>query len=161
MLKPREDFWNVDDTFMSVAIIISLRSKDPNTQVGACLVDKDNRIIGTGYNGFPRGIEDTDERLNDREQKYPRIVHAEANALLSALYSGVSVRNATIYVYGLPVCPDCTKLLIQAGIKRVVISPDPYVYTTKWTEKWDNISKQMIEEVGDISVTYRNSDKLD
>jgi dCMP deaminase len=80
---------------------------------------------------------------------------------MHALHSGVSVKGATIYVYGLPVCPECTKSIIQAGIKRVVMSPDPYVYITPWTEKWDKVSKQMIVEVGDIGITYTNSDKLD
>ena len=83
------------------------------------------------------------------------------NALMAALHSGVSVKDATIYVYGLPVCPECTKSIISAGIKRIVISPDPYVYITPWTEKWKNVSYQMIQEVGDINVTYANSDRLD
>lgn len=150
-----------DNRFMKLAREISTWSKDPSSKIGAVIVNDDRQILATGYNGFPRGIEDTDQRLNDREQKYPRIVHAEMNALMHALHSGVSVKGATIYVYGLPVCPECTKSIIQAGIKRVVMSPDPYVYITPWTEKWENISKQMINEVGDIGITYTNSDKLD
>jgi dCMP deaminase len=150
-----------DTRFMRIAREISTWSRDPSSKIGAVIVNDDRRILATGYNGFPRGIADTEERLNDREQKYPRIVHAEMNALLGALYSGVSVKGATLYVYGLPVCPDCTKAVIQAGIKRIVVSPDPYVYTTPWTEKWENFSLQMIKEVGDIGVTYANSDKLD
>jgi dCMP deaminase len=150
-----------DNRFMKIAREISTWSKDPSSKIGAVIVNDDRRILATGYNGFPKGIEDTDERLNDREQKYPRIVHAEMNALMAALHSGVSVKDATIYVYGLPICPECTKSIIQAGIKRVVISPDPYVYVTNWTEKWENISKEMLKEVGDIGITYTNSDKLD
>jgi dCMP deaminase len=150
-----------DNRFMKIAREISTWSKDPSSKIGAVIVNDDRRILATGYNGFPKGIEDTDERLNDREQKYPRIVHAEMNALMAALHSGVSVKDATIYVYGLPICPECTKSIIQAGIKRVVISPDPYVYVTSWTEKWENISKEMLKEVGDIGITYTNSDKLD
>lgn len=150
-----------DTRFMKLAREISTWSKDPSSKIGAVIVNDDRRILATGYNGFPKGIEDTEERLNDREQKYPRIVHAEMNALMNALYSGVSVKGATIYVYGLPVCPECTKSIISAGIKRVVISPDPYVHITGWTEKWNNISLQMITEVGDIGITYTNSDKLD
>jgi dCMP deaminase len=146
---------------MKLAREISTWSKDPSSKIGAVIVNDDRRILATGYNGFPKGIEDTDERLNDREQKYPRIVHAEMNALMAALHSGVSVKDATIYVYGLPVCPECTKSIISAGIKRIVISPDPYVYITPWTEKWKNISYEMIQEVGDINVTYANSDRLD
>lgn len=150
-----------DTRFMKLAREISTWSKDPSSKIGAVIVNDDRRILSTGYNGFPKGIEDTEERLNDREQKYPRIVHAEMNALMAALHSGVSVKDATIYVYGLPVCPECTKSIISAGIKRIVISPDPYVYITPWTEKWKNVSYQMIQEVGDINVTYANSDKLD
>lgn len=150
-----------DNRFMKIAREISTWSKDPSSKIGAVIVNNDRRILATGYNGFPKGIEDTDERLHDREQKYPRIVHAEMNALMAALHSGVSVKDATIYVYGLPVCPECTKSIIQAGIKRVVISPDPYVYVTSWTEKWENISKEILKEVGDIGITYTNSDKLD
>ncbi len=150
-----------DIRFMKLAREIASWSKDPSSQIGAVIVDNERRILSTGYNGFPKGIEDTEERLNDREQKYPLIVHAEMNSLLGALYSGVSVKHATIYVWGLPVCPDCTKAIIQAGIKRIVVSPDPYVYVTKWTGKWEDISKPMLEEVGTISVSYLNSDKLD
>ena len=150
-----------DTRFMKLAREISTWSKDPSSKIGAVIVNDDRRILATGYNGFPKGIYDTEERLNDREQKYPRIVHAEMNALMNALYNGVSVKNATIYVYGLPVCPECTKSIISAGIKRIVISPDPYVYITPWTEKWKNVSYEMIKEVGDIGVTYANSDMLD
>ena len=150
-----------DTRFMKLAREISTWSKDPSSKIGAVIVNDDRRILATGYNGFPKGIEDTEERLNDREQKYPLIVHAEMNALMNALYSGTSVKGATIYVYGLPVCPECTKSIISAGIKRIVISPDPYVYITPWTEKWKNVSYKMIQEVGDIGITYANSDKLD
>jgi dCMP deaminase len=150
-----------DTRFMKIAREISTWSKDPSRKVGAVIVNNEKRILATGYNGFPKGIADDEKRLNDREQKLPRIVHAEMNALMNSLYSGVSVKDATIYVYGLPVCPDCTKSIIQAGIKRVVISPDPYVYVTKWTEKWEKTSKEMIKEVGNIGITYTNSDKLD
>jgi dCMP deaminase len=147
--------------FMRLAREISTWSKDPSSQIGAVIVNEDRHILATGYNGFPKGIADTEDRLNNREEKYPRIVHAETNCLMNALYSGVSVRGATIYVYGLPVCPECAKLIIQSGIKRVVVSPDPYTHTTPWTEKWDLLSKPMFEEVGDISISYANSEKLD
>jgi dCMP deaminase len=149
-----------DKRFMKLAREISTWSKDPSSQIGAVIVNEDRHILATGYNGFPKGIADTEERLNNREEKYPRIVHAETNCLMNALYSGVSVRDATMYVYGLPVCPECAKLIIQSGIKRVVVSPDPYVFITNWTEKWNNLSKPMFDEVG-VSITYTNSEKLD
>jgi dCMP deaminase len=144
-----------DARFMKLARDISGWSKDPSSKIGAVIVDDERRILSTGYNGFPRGVEDTEERLNDREQKYPRIVHAEANALLSALYNGVSVKGATLYVWGLPVCSECTKLVIQSGIKRIVITYPEYA-PEKWQTQWNEISKPMIKETGVISITYLN-----
>ena len=149
-----------DIRFMRLAKEVSTWSKDPSSKIGAVIVNDRRRILATGYNGFPEGIEDTEERLNNREEKYPRIIHAEMNALLNALKNGVSVEGATLYVYGLPVCPDCTKSVIQSGIKRIVMSPDPYVVITPWTEKWKNSSLIMINEVGDIRITYTNHEKL-
>lgn len=147
-----------DYRFMRLAREISTWSKDPSSKIGAVIVNDDRRILATGYNGFPRGIADTEDRLNDREQKYPRIVHGEMNALMNALYSGVSVKDATIYVWGLPVCSECTKSVIQAGIKRVAImhideAPE------KWKDQWINMSRPMYEEAG-VSVTYMNLNKL-
>lgn len=150
-----------DIRFMRLAREIASWSKDPSSKLGAVIVNDERKILATGYNGFPKGIEDTEERLNNRELKYPMIVHAETNALMNALNSGVSVKGGTIYIYGLPPCSDCTKLLIQAGITHIAMSPDPFVYVTKWTDVWESTSNKMIKEVGTISVTYMNSDKLD
>lgn len=144
-----------DNRFMKLAREISTWSKDPSSKIGAVIVDDDRRILATGYNGFPRGVEDTEERLNDKEQKYARVVHAEANALLSALYSGVSVKGATLYVWGLPVCGDCTKLVIQSGIQRVVVTYPEYA-KEKWQKIWNEVSKPMLIETGMISITYIN-----
>jgi dCMP deaminase len=145
-----------DKRFMKLAREISTWSKDPSSKIAAVIVNDERRILSTGYNGFPRGIADTKERLNDREQKYPRIVHAEMNALLSALYNGVSVKDATIYVWGLPVCSECTKSIIQSGIKRVVIT---YIDDApeKWQMQWKEMSKPMYDEAG-VSVSYLNKD---
>ena len=132
---------------MRLAEQISTWSKDPSTKVGAIIVNEERRILATGYNGFPRGIEDTEERLNNREEKYPRIIHAELNALMNALYNGVSVKDSTLYVYGLPVCSECTKSVIQAGIKRVVI-PSMKGVPEKWADSWNNVSAPMYEEAG-------------
>lgn len=149
-----------DTRFMRLAREVSTWSKDPSSKIGAVIVNDRRRILATGYNGFPEGIDDSEERLNNREEKYPRIIHAEMNVLLNALKNGVSVEGATLYVYGLPVCPDCTKSIIQAGIRRIVMSPDPYVVITPWTEKWDKLSKVMFSEVGNIGITYANHEKL-
>jgi dCMP deaminase len=152
MLDERWKKWDL--RFMRVAREISTWSRDPSTKIGAVIVNDERRILATGYNGFPRGIEDTEERLNDREQKYPLIVHGEMNALLGALYSGVSVKDATLYVWGLPVCAECTKNVIQSGIKRVVITYPEHA-PEKWQTQWNNMSKPMYEEAG-VSITYIN-----
>ena len=145
-----------DARFMRLAKEISTWSKDPSSKIGAVIVNDDRRILSTGYNGFPRGIEDTEERLNNKEEKYPRIVHGELNALLGALYNGVSVKDATLYVYGLPVCADCTKSVIQSGISRVVINMSA-LDNEKWRKQWNEISKPMFQEAG-VSISYLNTD---
>jgi dCMP deaminase len=147
-----------DIRFMKIAREISTWSKDPNSRVGAVIVNDERRILSTGYNGFPRGIADTEERLNDRQQKYPRIVHGEMNALMNALYNGVSVRDSTLYVWRLPICADCTKSVIQSGIKRVVIDY-PETAPEKWQKQWYEISAPMYKEAG-VSTTYLNVDRL-
>jgi dCMP deaminase len=147
-----DEKWDI--RFMRIAKEIATWSKDPSSQIGAVIVNDDRRILSTGYNGFPRGIADTEERLNDKDQKYPRIVHAELNALLGCLYNGVSVKDATLYVYGLPVCSDCTKSVIQSGIKRVVINTRA-LDNERWYKVWQEMSEPMFKEA-QISITYLN-----
>jgi dCMP deaminase len=136
-----------DNRFMEMAQVISTWSKDPSSQIGAVVVNDERRILATGYNGFPKGIADTEERLNNKEEKYSRIIHAEMNALMNALYSGVSLKDSTLYVYGLPVCSSCAKCVIQAGVKRVVI---PTIKTNKanWQAVWEQESAPMFAESG-------------
>lgn len=144
MMHPQTK-WDI--RFMRLAQQISTWSKDPSSQIGAVIVNDEKRILATGYNGFPRGIEDSPERLNDREEKYPRIIHAEMNALMNALYSGVSVKGATLYVWGLPICSDCTKCVIQSGIQRIVmIQPD--LAPEKWKDQYWKMSYPMYMEAG-------------
>ena len=147
-----------DIRFMRLAREISTWSKDPSSQIGAVIVNDERRILATGYNGFPRGIADTEDRLNDREQKYPLIVHAETNSLMNALYSGVSVKNATIYVYGLPICSECAKYVIQSGIKRVVIT-EPQYAPERWQKQWFEMSLPRFNEVR-VEVSYINAEML-
>lgn len=109
-----------DYRFLELAKHISTWSKDPSTQVGAVAV-RDRRILATGYNGFPRGIEDSPERLADRQQKLLRTVHAEANVVAQASLHGVSLEGASIYIWPFLPCSSCCTLLIQAGIQRVVV----------------------------------------
>lgn len=102
--------------FLALAAFFSTWSKDPSTKVGACIVDDQRRVLGLGFNGFPRGVNDDEARYLDREVKYRMVVHAEANAILNATKS---VEGATLYVT-FPSCCDCAKLIIQSGIKRVI-----------------------------------------
>lgn len=112
---------------MGVAVLSSLRSKDPNTQVGACIVSPEKKIVGVGYNGFPTGLSD-DELPWERDgewldTKYPYVCHAELNAILNSSLS--SLKGATLYVALFP-CNECAKAIIQAGIKRIVYLSDKY-----------------------------------
>lgn len=116
-----------DEYFMGVAALSSKRSKDPNTQVGACVVNTDKRIIGIGYNGFPMGCSDQifpwgKQDPNYLNTKYPYVVHAEPNAILNC---SSSLKGATLYVTLFP-CNECAKLIIQSGIKRVIYGSDKY-----------------------------------
>ena len=115
---------------------ISTWSKDPSTKVGAIVVGEHGQLLSQGYNGFPRGIKDSDERLNNRERKYELVVHAEMNAIYNASLTGVSLRDSTLYVYGCPVCNECAKGIIQVGIKKVVaVRPkDMPVVLKRWDE---------------------------
>lgn len=123
----RENYISWDEYFMGVALLAAMRSKDPNTQVGACIVDNENRILSTGYNGFPSGCSDDEfpwEREGDfSETKYPFVVHAELNAILNA--RGKNLTGAKIYVDLFP-CNECAKAIIQAGIKEVIYLSDKY-----------------------------------
>lgn len=115
----RDPKW--DRRFLDLATQISSWSKDPSTKVGAVIVNELKEVVGTGYNGFPRGVGDVQERYDDRETKYKLVVHAELNAIIMA---GHRARGGTIYVvpaFGSPpLCSSCAKAVIQAGIRRVV-----------------------------------------
>ena len=106
-----------DNRFLELAKLIGSWSKDPSTQVGAVIADDNNRILSIGYNGFPKGVEDSEKRLFEREEKYAIIVHAEANALM---FANKSVEGCTIYTWPFEPCSRCAGLIIQSGIKRVV-----------------------------------------
>ena len=122
----RDNYISWDQYFMGVAMLSAMRSKDPKTQVGACIVNKEKRIVGIGYNGFPRGVEDDQFPWDKKEEwldsKYPYVVHAEPNAILNAT---VSLVGSTLYVTLFP-CNECAKLIIQSGVKEVVFLEDKY-----------------------------------
>lgn len=134
-----------DIRFLKIAKEISTWSKDPSSKIGAVIVNNEKRILATGYNGFPVGIKDTDERLENREEKYKFVVHAEMNAIYNATYNGVSLNNSTLYVYGLPICSECAKGIIQVGVKRVVMPNMQYSH--KWLMSFSN-SVKMFREAG-------------
>ncbi|ATZ21635.1 deoxycytidylate deaminase [Mesoplasma tabanidae] len=122
----RDDFLSWEQFFMTVAKVCAMRSKDPSTQVGAILVNNLNQIISTGYNGFPRGVDD-DKFPWSREgewidTKYPYVAHAELNAIVSAR---TNLTDSDVYVTLFP-CNECTKIIIQAGIKKVFYLEDKY-----------------------------------
>lgn len=125
---------------------VSEWSKDPSRKIGAVAVSSKGQVLCTGYNGFPRGIDDSLTRYYDRELKYKLVVHAEMNAIFNATYNGVSLDGATMYVYGLPVCSDCAKGLIQVGIKRVVMQMHGEVLD-RWKESWE-LTSQLFTEAG-------------
>jgi len=110
-----------DNRYLDLAENVSSWSKDPSRKIGAVAVGSKGQILSQGYNGFPRGIDDSEEWYNDKETKYTYVVHAEMNVIYNATYNGVSLDGSTLYVTGLPVCSECAKGIIQTGIKRVVM----------------------------------------
>jgi dCMP deaminase len=141
----RTDYISWDEYFMGIAMLAAKRSKDPNTQVGACIVSPENIIISTGYNGMPKGCSDDEfpwERSGDdeNETKYPFVVHAELNAILNA--NGRDLRGSRLYVALFP-CNECAKAIIQSGIKEVIYLSDKYAGTPSNTA-----SKRMLRAAG-------------
>jgi dCMP deaminase len=129
---------NWDKRFLDLAEHISEWSKDPSKKIGAVAVGAQRQILAQGYNGFPRGIDDTTDRYDNREEKYKLVVHAEMNVIYNASYNGVSLNGSTLYVHGLPVCSDCAKGIIQVGVKNVIMrkakTPDIWLESWKRTE---------------------------
>ena len=125
------------EKYTHLAKEISTWSKDPSTKVGAVVIGEHGQLLSQGFNGFPRGIHDTDDRLNNRERKYELVVHAEMNAIYNASLTGVSLKDATLYVYGLPICNECAKGIIQVGIKKVV-AMRPQIYNSEWDKSNKN-----------------------
>lgn len=140
-----------DIRFMQMAKEISSWSKDPSKQIGVVAVGENRRVLSTGYNGFPRGIDDTAARLNSREIKYKYVVHAEQNCIYNACLNGISLAGASLYVYGLPICSECAKGIIQVGIERVIIDEHSFEIP-KWNESFE-LSKQLFDEAN-IEIVY-------
>ncbi len=143
-MPKRKNYISWDEYFMGVATLSAHRSKDPNTQVGACIVNDRNRIVGIGYNWFPHGCSDDDFPW-DRDwwfcdTKYAHVVHAEANAILNS--GGWDLNWCKIYVALFP-CNECAKLIIQSGIKEIVYLSDKYSGTDA-----DMVSRRMLNAAG-------------
>lgn len=147
----RQGYISWDEYFMGVALLAAKRSKDPSTQVGACIVDSENKILSTGYNGFPFGCSDDDfpwERSGEfGDTKYPFVVHAELNAILNA--TGKNLIGAKIYVALFP-CNECAKAIIQSGIREIVYLSDKYAAT-----EGTLASKRMLRAAG-VKLTQMN-----
>ena len=132
--------------FFKIANLVSLKSKDPSSKFGV-VIEKDRRILGVGFNGFPIGVNDTRLRYSNRETKYSMIVHAEINAILSAAKGGQSLVGATLYVQAICCC-DCAKSIIQSGIKTVKYLSrvnDIFIANPKWRDSFE-ITKTMLKE---------------
>ena len=131
--------WN--RRFLALAEHIATWSKDPSTKVGAVIVDADRRIISTGYNGFPRDVEDLDQRLNNRDVKYEMIVHGEINAIV---FANQNLQGTTLYTWPFMPCSRCAGIVIQSGIRTVVA---PYNDNPRWQASFE-LTEQMFREAG-------------
>lgn len=165
MTKKRENYISWDEYFMGAALLAAKRSKDPNTQVGAALVNNDNKIVSIGYNGMPIGCSDDlfpwareGEYL---QTKYPYVCHAELNAILNA--AGHELKLARLYVPLFP-CNECAKAIIQVGIKQVIYLSDKYRDTesTKASKQMFDavgvIYKQLSTDLQELSISFREED---
>ena len=151
MSTKRQDYISWDEYFMGVAMLSAMRSKDPNTQVGACIVSEEHKILSMGYNGFPLGCSDDEFPWNreGEDNKYFDTTHSELNAILN--YRGGSLEGATIYVTLFP-CNECAKAIIQSGIREVVYDDDKYADTAMVIA-----SKKMLRAAGVTLRRYERS----
>jgi dCMP deaminase len=134
-------FENWDEYYLTMAYMVAMRSKDNSTWIGAVIVGPDGEIRSTGYNGFPRGIEYTPDRL-ERPAKYDYTEHGERNAIYNAARAGISTRGCTMYTHGIP-CIDCARAVVQSGITRVVTSTHGLVESYSESE---NLRRQILKE---------------
>lgn len=160
-VRKRADYIKWDEYFMGIAILSAKRSKDPNTQVGACIVNDRKRIVGIGYNGFPAGCSDdilpwAREAQNQNDTKYPYVVHAEVNAVLN---STKDLLGASLYVALFP-CNECAKVIIQSGIKEVIYLSDKYGKTDSVmaAKKMFNMAgvkfRQLNTKINSLEISY-------
>ncbi|CAI5702009.1 unnamed protein product [Peronospora effusa] len=150
-VQKRSDYLSWDDYFMSVAFLSAMRSKDPSTQVGACIVNSERKIVGIGYNGFPNRCGDDElpwaresETNSPLDTKYPYVCHAEMNAILNK--NSTDVKGCTMYVALFP-CNECAKLIIQSGISRVVYCSD------KYKQDWKFVASRRLLDMAGVQYT--------
>jgi len=134
-----------DNRYLDLAKQISTWSKDPSKKIGAVAVGKEGQVLAQGYNGFPRGIKDNPDRYLNKEMKYKFVVHAEMNVIYNASYNGVSLKGSTLYVYGLPVCSECAKGIVQTGVSRIVMVASDV--SERWKESFET-TKVIFDEAG-------------
>lgn len=154
MSEKRTDYISWDEYFMGVAELSAMRSKDPSTQVGACIVSEDNKILSMGYNGFPKGCSDDEfpwgkDKEDPYETKYYYSTHSELNAILN--YRGGSLEGSKLYVTLFP-CNECAKAIIQSGIKTVIYADDKYKDTSAV-----RASKRMLRSAGVELIFYKRT----
>ena len=131
-----------DNRFLKLAELVSSWSKDPSTKVGCCIVDKNNRVVSHGYNGFPKGVDDSPKYLNDRGKKLQRTIHAEPNAIL---FAQRDLTDHILYVYPFQPCANCTTLIIQSGIKRIVAPAASEELKERWADSMA-ASEEMLKD---------------
>jgi dCMP deaminase len=164
-IKKRQGYISWDEYFMGVALLSGCRSKDPGTQVGACVVNKQNKIVGTGYNGLPIGCHDDefpwDKQGNFLDTKYPYVCHAELNAILNNI--GMNLQGCKIYTALFP-CNECAKAIIQAGITEVVYLSDKYngqdsaVASRRMLETAGVTCRKVNTSLEELTLSFRESD---
>ena len=151
-MSKRSNYISWDEYFMGIALLSGERSKDPNSQVGACIVSPDNKILSIGYNGFPIGCSDDEIPWNREgdfvDTKYPYVCHSELNAILN--YTGSTLKQSRIYVTLFP-CNECAKAIIQSGIKEVIYMSDKYKDTDSV-----KVSKKMLDMAGVKYTQYKS-----
>lgn len=128
LIEPEK--WDLN--FLKLAESIGGWSKDPSSKIGSVAVSRQGRILATGYNGFPTGMDDDPEMYADRETKYKYIIHAEQNTIYNACINGVSLTESHVYVWGLPICNECAKGFVQVGVERVVIPASRVFQEDRW-----------------------------
>lgn len=151
----RENYVSWDEYFMGIALMSAQRSKDPSTQVGACIVSSENKILSVGYNGMPRNCDDDvypwEREGEELNTKYMFVCHAELNAILN--YSGTNLKGSKVYVTLFP-CNECAKALIQSGVSEVIY------YSDKYADSFSTLAaKRMFESAGIKMTAYKESGK--